>query len=120
MKALPQRCLICEISSSILGKKAEMFLLHEKWKKIYLNQVDSYLKGLDLKIVGGLHNRGWTIHDVDIVGTNRDVPIFARRLTEAGIENPVHYCGRQSHRHILNHLLCLKNGAKLILFHKGY
>jgi len=97
-----------------------MFLLHEKWRKLKEEDIDEYLKGLDLELVGGLYNRGYTVHDVDICGTRRDVPTFAHRLSEAGIKNPVHYCGHLSHPHFLNHFVCLKNGAKLILFHKGY
>jgi len=83
-------------------------LLGMKWKKITLEEVLPYLKGLSLQIVGGLENRGYTEHDIDVIGEEKDVPILVKRLSEKSINNLVHYCGPQASEH--SHWRALKNG----------
>lgn len=70
------------------------------------------MRGLNLQIIGGLVRRGWTIHDIDVVGEPDDVRIFSERLRRAGINNPVHY-GSKLRKH--SHLVCLLDGLKVIL-----
>lgn len=91
-----------------------MFLLRKKWKKITIGEVITHMRGLNLEIVGGLVNRGWTIHDIDVIGDPRDIPVFIERLEKARIKNPVHLCDKGIRKH--SHFLCLMDGLKLILF----
>jgi hypothetical protein len=91
-----------------------MFLFRRNWRKIYTHEVITHMRGLNLEIVGGLNYRGWTIHDIDVIGDVNDVPIFIERLEKAGIKNPVHLCDLKLHKH--SHILCLVDGLKVILF----
>ena len=83
-------------------------LLGKRWDKITIEQVYPFFEGLDLKIIGGLSNRGYTNHDIDVVGIKRDVPILVERLAAKSIDNLVHYCGPVSEAH--SHLEALING----------
>jgi len=57
------------------------------------------------------------VHDIDVMGTHRDVIAFVKRLKQKGITNPVHYCGPRLHH---SHLKCLWNGVKLLFRFRGY
>lgn len=72
------------------------------------------MRDLNLEIVGGLNYRGWTVHDIDVIGNQKDVPILVERLEKAGIKNHVHLCDVKLHKH--SHFLCLMDGLKVILF----
>ncbi len=52
----------------------------KQWPKIQIEKVKPSLEGLDLEIVGGLAGRGYTEHDIDVVGNYSDVAIFVKRL----------------------------------------
>ncbi len=66
------------------------------------------MSGLHLTIVGGLIERGYTEHDVDVIGNEKDVPALVQRLAERNIHNLVHYCGSDPVKH--SHLRALING----------
>ena len=94
-----------------------MPLLGHTYAKITLEEIEPHLAGLDLDVVGGLKKRGWTLNDVDVVGTKSDIQILSIRLESAAIRNPIHYCGaRLNHSHIQ----CAYYGTKLALTGKGY
>jgi hypothetical protein len=100
-----------------MGKKLFMPLLGHKYPKITFQEIQPHLAGLDLDVVGGLKKRGWTLNDVDVIGTKSDIQIFSIRLESTGIRNPIHYCGtRLNHSHIR----CAYYGAKLALTGKGF
>ena len=72
------------------------------------------MRDLNLEIVGGLNYRGWTVHDIDVIGDKKDIPALVERLEKARIKNPVHLCDSKFHKH--SHFLCLIDGLKVILF----
>ena len=110
-------CRVCEIIPKLFGKKILMPLLGHRYKILLLNEVKKYVKNLDVKIVGGLIKRGWTMHDIDIRGNKKDIAVLAHRLKENNIPNPVHYCGEiDSHSHIE----CVYYGIKMALTGRGY
>ncbi len=110
-------CKICKVISHALGKKFIMPLLGRTYPKINLIDVEPLLVNLDLEIVGGLEEHGYTINDVDVVGKWSDAVLLSSRLQKAGIINPVHYCGdRLKH----SHLVCTYYGVKLALTGRGY
>ena len=43
------------------------------------------MSGLDLELVGGLWERGWTLHDIDVVGDNKDLFELTKRLKKNNI-----------------------------------
>ncbi len=110
-------CRFCEVISSLLGKRLFMFLFKEKWKSVHKKRLEKYLHNLNLEIVGGLTKRGWTVHDIDVMGNHSKVVIFHQRLKKAGIQNPIHYCGTNKNH---SHILCLWNGIRLIFGKNGY
>ncbi|MCE9541067.1 hypothetical protein K8R03_00730 [Candidatus Kaiserbacteria bacterium] len=110
-------CRICKNISIAMGKKFMMPLLGHKYQKITLEEIRPHLSGLNLDIVGGLSKRGWTLNDVDVVGTKSDIQNLSIRLETRGIRNPIHYCGaRLNHSHIQ----CAYYGVKLALTGRGY
>ena len=94
-----------------------MPLLGHEYQKLSFEKVKRHLKGLDIEVVGGLKGRGWTTHDIDVVGKREDIPIFAERLKADAIPHPVHYCRKQPYH---SHLHCAWNGIKLAFTGKGY
>jgi len=72
------------------------------------------LKGLALTVVGGLNYRGYTEHDIDVIGKETDVPVLVKRLSAKGIKNLVHYCGPEFGEH--SHWQALKNGFLVTFF----
>ncbi len=100
-------CKWCMLGSKIFGHGLTK-LLGKKWPRLTLPQVTPNLSGLDLQIVGGLVNRGFTEHDIDVIGQESDVKVLAKRLSEAGISNLLHYCGPKASSH--SHWRALKNG----------
>lgn len=109
------RCATCEIISEILGKR---FFERYFFENNTLKADDIYplLDGLDLQLVG-LKDRGWTVHDIDVTGSTKDVLVFVKRLKKHHITNPVHFCGERGHH---SHIKCLWNGVKLLLGGEGY
>lgn len=107
-----KRCRACEITSELLGKRLleRIFL---KNHRLTAEKVSELAKGLSIEIVGGLKSRGWTEHDIDLVGSARDIAIFSKRLKAHRIYNPIHIVGLPHHKH--SHFLCLRNGLKLIV-----
>lgn len=108
-------CKFCTFISRSMGHPL-MFVLHKKWNKLKKDQVFGHMRGLNLELVGGLVNRGWTIHDIDVVGNAKDVPTFVDRLERGGITNPVHLCDTHLRFKSHSHFFCLLDGLKLILF----
>lgn len=106
-----ENCRFCSLISKTFAHPIEK-TFGRKWKKIYKHEVIIHMKGLRLQIIGGLVRRGWTIHDIDVVGNPDDVHIFVERLRKAGINNPVHY-GSGLRKH--SHFICLFDGLKVIL-----
>jgi len=104
---ITQDCKLCFFGSRLFGHGLT-HLLGKRWNKITIGQVRASFDGLDLKIVGGLINRGYTNHDIDVVGYKKDVSILVQRLTSKNINNPVHYCGIASGEH--HHLQALIYG----------
>lgn len=100
-------CKLCMFGSKIFGHWLTK-ALGLRWPKITRKAVSSCLKGLNLRVVGGLDYRGHTKHDIDVIGDERDVPVLVKRLNEKNINNLVHYCGPQANRH--SHWQALKNG----------
>jgi len=111
------QCKTCKVIPDLLGKKFLMPLLGHRYPIITLEAVRAHVNGLDLEIGGGLESRGWTSNDVDVNGSKADIEIFDGRLKEAGIVNPIHYCGPLAGH---SHALCAFNGIKLALTGKGY
>lgn len=89
-----------------------MFILGKKWPRLEREQILPFVEGVDLELVGGLKERGWTIHDIDVVGDLRDVPKFVSQVRNAGIKNPVHFCDFGSKNH--SHWLTIKDGLKAL------
>jgi hypothetical protein len=87
------------------------FFLGKKWGRLEAAQVHPHLRGLGLELVGGLATRGWTLHDVDVVGARADVPRLVARLRAAGVRHPVHYCGGSKH----SHLDCIRGGLAVLV-----
>ena len=94
-----------------------MPIVCRKSKEIFFDDINKYAEGLDIKIVGGLSDRGHTRHDIDIIGNKKHIPVFVKRLRTNLIFNPVHYCGGfKTH----SHLKCIFYGLKLVFTGKGY
>ena len=113
-----QGCKTCKVISHLLGKKYMMPLLGHHYALCHFADVKKDLRGLDLDVVGGLAERGWTTNDVDVIGNRRDIPTLSSRLRTDGIREPVHYCGSKEGRH--SHLLCAFHGVKMALTGRGY
>jgi len=102
--------------SEILGKRIfERFFF--KNKKIKIEEISPLIKDLDLELVGGLKERKWTIHDIDIVGDHKDILVFVKRLKKNKITNPVHFCS-PCRKH--SHIITLWNGLKMLLGGDGF
>lgn len=110
-------CRICAIIPVLLGKHFFLPLFGRGGTRLFQREVEPLLAGLHLALVGGLARRGWTIHDIDVVGEQEDVSVLAERALGAGITHPIHYCGRPN-RH--SHLECVFFGIKLALTGRGY
>ncbi len=110
-------CRTCKLISLLLGKKLILPLLGKHYPMCRLGEVQKDMKGLNLRIVGGLVNRGWTTNDVDVIGERSDVPKLASRLAADHILEPVHFCGDGIHH---SHLQCAYYGIKMTLTGKGY
>ena len=106
-------CKVCKFGSRVFGHGLTR-LLGLKWKRITLEQVQPLLTDLDLRIVGGLVNRGFTEHDIDVLGDEDDVSTLVKRLKTKKINNLVHYCGSRSRKH--SHWQALKTGFLVTFF----
>ena len=100
-------CGLCSFGSKVFGHGLTR-LMGKKWSKITIEQVRPCIEGLGLRIVGGLVNRGYTEHDIDVIGQENDVSTLAKRLAARNINNLVHYCGPASSKH--SHFRALVNG----------
>ena len=110
-------CKVCQFISVALGKKFMMQLLGHRYPKIFLTDIEKFFDDLDIVVVGGLKNRGWTTNDIDVAGAREDAVLLAQKLQKNGISNPIHYCGEiENHSHIL----CAYYGIKLALTGRGY
>ncbi len=103
-------CKLCYFGSRVFGHGLTN-LLGKKYKKITLDQIEPHLSGLNLFIVGGLKNRGYTEHDIDVVGDKKDIKEFIKRLAEINIDSLVHYCGPSQSKH--SHMVALVNGFQV-------
>jgi len=101
-------CKLCPLRAVV---KVLESALDAEWPKITMRDVKPHLSGLDLTVVGGLADKGYTIHDVDVLGKEAHARTMARRLAKAGIDNPVHYAGAW---HQESHLTCIKNALILM------
>lgn len=106
-------CTWCAWGSKIFGHDLTK-LLGKKWDKITIEEVAPCLEGLNLEIVGGLCYKGYTEHDVDVIGEEKDVPVLVKRLNEKNVNNLVHYCGPRAKGH--SHWTALKNGFLVTFF----
>ena len=100
-------CKICSFGSKVFGHGLTK-LLGKKWQRITIDQVEPCFVGLDLALVGGLERRGYTEHDIDVLGNEGDVSVLVERLRAKKINNLVHYCGPIQSRH--SHFRALVNG----------
>ena len=100
-------CKLCSFGSMVFGHGLTK-LLGKKWQRITMDQVQPCTRGLNLIIVGGLEKRGYTEHDIDILGDEKDISVLVERLKAKKIYNLVHYCGVEKTRH--SHLRALING----------
>lgn len=103
-------CKLCYFGSRVFGHGLTN-LIGKKYNKITLEQVGPCLAGLNLTIVGGLNNRGYTEHDIDVVGDKKDIKEFIKRLSEINIDSLVHYCGPSGLKH--SHIVALVNGFQV-------
>lgn len=110
-------CETCKTISRLLGKRYLMPLLGHEYRKLSLAEIVPQTNDLHLEIVGGLAERGWTKHDIDVVGERSNIETFSRRMRAGGIPHPIHYCGDGIHH---SHLRCAFNGIKLALTGRGY
>lgn len=110
-------CRTCALIPLLLGKSIMMPLLGHHYAKLMYAELAPHLFGLDLVVVGGLKNRGWTLNDIDVRGTKFDVVVLAQRLQNADIRNPIHYCGTYDFH---SHISCAYYGVKLALTGRGY
>ena len=94
-----------------------MPLLGHNYPKVSFEEVSAHVGDLHLEIVGGLAQRGWSVHDVDVIGQKADVPEFVSQLRARGVVHPVHYCGDGVHH---SHLRCALYGIKLAFTGRGY
>lgn len=85
--------------------------------RITLKQIEPHLAGLELRIVGGLSERGWTENDIDVLGERTHAATLSARLRLCGILNPVHWCGTYEAHSCVS---CAYFGVKLVLTGKGY
>lgn len=112
-----KECKVCRIMSRVMGGRIVMPIVCRNDKKIFFSDIEKYTDGLDIRIVGGLADRGHTHHDIDVVGDKKDLLVFVERLIENHIFNPVHYCGGHEDH---SHLKCTYYGLKLVFTGKGY
>ena len=110
-------CKVCKIVPVLLGKAIFLPLLKRTGGYIQCVDIEPLLQDLSLELVGGLVTRGYTTHDIDIIGDKRDIPVFVDRLRQASIPNPIHYCGKKE-RH--SHWQCVYYGLKLAVTGRGY
>ena len=103
--------------SRAMGGRIVMPFVCRKSKKIFLKDIKKYTKGINIKIIGGLSDRGYTPHDIDVVGDKKDLLIFIKRLKKNSISNPIHYSGGFKNH---SHLKCIYYGLKLVFTGKGY
>lgn len=106
-------CKLCRFGSKYIGHVVAN-LLGKKWSRLERCDVDPLLAGLDLQIVGGLYYRGYTEHDIDVVGSLKDVSVLARRLADNNISNLLYYCGTGSQKH--SHFTALMFGLRGLFF----
>src|SRR5690348_9203195 len=106
-------CKICKIISLALGKKFMMPLLGHHYPMCRLADIKKDFHDLDLHVVGGLANRGYTTNDIDVIGDRADIPALVSRLEKDGIQEPIHYCGSEHGKH--SHLRCAYFGIKMAL-----
>ncbi|MBI2108687.1 MAG: hypothetical protein HYT93_00700 [Parcubacteria group bacterium] len=114
---MEEQCSVCKIIPKVLGKKFFFHLFGHEYPKLFSKDVAKHLIGLNLKLVGGLSTRGWTVHDVDVTGEKKDAAVLEERLRKDNIPHPIHLC-RQKPNH--SHFLCALNGIKLVLTGRGY
>jgi hypothetical protein len=103
-------CLVCKFLSRTVGRLLYAFT-RQRWDRLEASRVEPHLQKLSLHLVGGLATRGWTVHDIDVIGAKADVPRLVGRLRAAGIMHPVHYCGGASHSHVQ----CIREGLRVLL-----
>ena len=103
-------CRLCKALSRSIGRLL-FWVLDAHWDRLEASQVRPHLAGLDLVLVGGLHSRGWTTHDVDVVGTPVAAAALAERLRAAGIHNPVHHCNTATGH---SHFACIRGGLQAL------
>lgn len=104
--ALGRGCRLCKLLSRTVGRIL-FWVLGVKWARLEADQVRPHFEGLDLDLVGGLKTRGWTTHDVDVVGSAEHAAVLAERLRKAGIRNPVHHCSNAGGH---SHFACIRGG----------
>lgn len=109
--AAMQGCLFCKSLSRIFGHPL-MFLVGKRWERVERKDVVHHMNSLQLQLVGGLVTRGWTVHDIDVIGSEADVPLFVQRLERSGIHNPVHFCDDGFVKH--SHLRCIREGLEVL------
>lgn len=110
-------CKVCGAIPKYLGKRFFEPLFGREYDRLQADTVSPLLDGLDLVLVGGLVTRGYTYHDIDVLGAHGDCACLHERLRTNGVRNPVHYCGSYT-KH--SHIQCAWNGVKLVLTGKGY
>lgn len=103
--------------SRAMGGRIVMPIVCIKSNKIFIKDIEKYTKGLEIRIVGGLSDRGYTNHDIDVVGNKEHISLFVKRLRVNSVHNPVHYCGGFENH---SHLKCTYYGLKLVFTGKGY
>ena len=113
MEAEIKTCKLCLFGSKVFGHGLT-YLLGKKYDKVLIGQVDPCLVNLNLVVVGGLKNWGYTEHDIDVVGNKKDIPLLIQRLTKNKIDNLVHYRGLLGDKH--SHLTALVNGFLVTFF----
>ena len=114
---MEEQCPVCKIIPKVLGKNFFFHVFGREYPKLLYKDAQKHFEGLDLKLVGGLTTRGWTVHDIDVTGDKKDAPELERRLRDNNIPHPIHLCrGKPNH----SHFLCALNGVKLVLTGKGY
>ncbi len=112
-----KECRVCRFMSRAMGGRIVMPIVCRKSDKIFLEDIKKHVRGIDIRIVGGLSDRGYTHHDIDVVGNKEHLPLFAERLRTNSVRNPIHYCGGFNTH---SHLECAFYGLKLVFTGKGY
>ena len=108
--ALGRGCRLCKLLSRTVGRTL-FWILGVQWPKLEATQVYPHLEGLELDLVGGLKTRGWTTHDVDVVGSAAAAVELTERLRKAGIRNPVHHCSNAGGH---SHFACIRGGLSAL------